>query len=616
MGYIKKLKNNELVGGTDKTTIYPVTSTEAVFEEVSESNFKSQKFLNNNITGDRINKETITDYNIAVGTVTKEKLTPQVQTMLDEGQKKALTPKGDYNPEDVYEALDLVFDRESNSSYVSLITPNTEPLTNEDAWEMFLDGTAVNTAQATIDAKVGELDEQVDQAIEDARQELQDATNAANGAAELAMDVVANKVADAQVGYFECNTIAGTALKQTTFDYIGTGDDKSYYTIPAAGSNVRIKMQYANTASGTVELQFGSNTATRKQLIYNGEPASSSNSWDDGEVISIYYDNTYNNGVGAYQASNTQGGGSAIKKRVLTFSPGFYDTTNAPSQGEAPSSRTSNTNFKSVKVPVSEGDFIVMNGKSSQYLNSMFWATIGSSNKFVNYSGTNAGGIDYNMVIPEGITALIINCDTRVYANPSGYYIKKGSAEYKEVTDRYLYEDLRTITVGQIYEVNEVVKTPYKQFRKVSKDIKAFSLSETLAIGDIRTSDNATYRVASSVGIFNPSTTYTAGAYALGSMTVYTLTVTADTITAGNITVNGTEVAIESTDDAAAIASRIADALVIDGWTTSVSDNVVTVRCDTIGNNTTTITIGVGDTGVVVSGISTPSETGTSVIRK
>ena len=47
MGYIKKLKNNELVGGTDKTTIYPVTSAEAVFEEViedGESNFKSQKF--------------------------------------------------------------------------------------------------------------------------------------------------------------------------------------------------------------------------------------------------------------------------------------------------------------------------------------------------------------------------------------------------------------------------------------------------------------------------------------------------------------------------------------------------------------------------------------------
>lgn len=49
MGYIKKLKNNELVGGTDKTTIYPVTSTKAVFEEVTDgdkSSFQSQESIN------------------------------------------------------------------------------------------------------------------------------------------------------------------------------------------------------------------------------------------------------------------------------------------------------------------------------------------------------------------------------------------------------------------------------------------------------------------------------------------------------------------------------------------------------------------------------------------
>lgn len=54
MGYIKKLKNNELVGGTDKTTIYPVTSTKAVFEEVTEgdkSSFKSQEIINSEHDG-------------------------------------------------------------------------------------------------------------------------------------------------------------------------------------------------------------------------------------------------------------------------------------------------------------------------------------------------------------------------------------------------------------------------------------------------------------------------------------------------------------------------------------------------------------------------------------
>lgn len=32
MAYIKKLKNNELIGGTDNTDVYPVTSTKAVYD--------------------------------------------------------------------------------------------------------------------------------------------------------------------------------------------------------------------------------------------------------------------------------------------------------------------------------------------------------------------------------------------------------------------------------------------------------------------------------------------------------------------------------------------------------------------------------------------------------
>ena len=318
MGYIKKLKNNELVGGTDKHTIYPVTSTKAVFEEVSKNNFQSQEYLNNHIyggEGGRINKESITDYNIATGTITKGKLSPQVQTMLDEGQKKALTPKGNYNSETEYEALDLVFDPVTNSSYISLQTPNVGHPVDENAegyeegwWEKTLDGTAVNTAQATIDAKVDELDAQVDQAIEDARQELQDATDAANGAAEQAMSVVANKVADAQIGYFECNTAADTPDKATTSDTIGTGTDASTFKVPATGASVKIKMKYANTVDTGVKLQFGSNTATQKDFLYNGKAVSASNSWEEGEVISVYFDGTN------YQASNSQGGGGKAEK--------------------------------------------------------------------------------------------------------------------------------------------------------------------------------------------------------------------------------------------------------------------------------------------------------------
>lgn len=329
MGYIKKLKSNELVGGTDKTTIYPVTSTEAVFEEViedGESNFKSQKFLNNNITGDRINGGAITDYNIAEGTITKGKLIPQVQAMLDEGQKKALTPKGNYNPEEVYEALDLVFDPITNSSYVSLITPNTYPVDEsaggyeEGKWSKVLDGTAVNTAQATINAKVDQLNNQVTNAIGQAQQDVQDlidetatalqeATDDAIGATEAALAAAHQKVSDAQIGYYISNTPAATALKQTTTNIVGEDE-----YVPASGGAVKIYMQFANTSTGTVELQFGSNPVTKKRLLYNGEYVSQSNTWDNEEVISVYYDPTYNNNTGAYFASNAQGGGGKAEK--------------------------------------------------------------------------------------------------------------------------------------------------------------------------------------------------------------------------------------------------------------------------------------------------------------
>lgn len=56
MAYIKKLKYNELVGGTDNTDVYPVTSTEAVYgpdnisqQTVNEDRLRRIKLLEDNI---------------------------------------------------------------------------------------------------------------------------------------------------------------------------------------------------------------------------------------------------------------------------------------------------------------------------------------------------------------------------------------------------------------------------------------------------------------------------------------------------------------------------------------------------------------------------------------
>ena len=69
----------------------------------------------------------------------------------------------------------------------------------------------------------------------------------------------------------------------------------------AIGGSIKIKMTTKNTAANPT-LRIGASNASAYPLYYNNERASSSNSWEEGEVISVYFDGTN------YQASNAQGG--------------------------------------------------------------------------------------------------------------------------------------------------------------------------------------------------------------------------------------------------------------------------------------------------------------------
>lgn len=97
------------------------------------------------------------------------------------------------------------------------------------------------------------------------------------------------KAISAQTGYYTCSAAAGTAAK------IATVESGNIY-MRTLGGHFKVKMTDANTASN-VTLQVGSEPATA--LYYNGAAASAENSWDAGEVLSVYYDGTY------YQASNS-----------------------------------------------------------------------------------------------------------------------------------------------------------------------------------------------------------------------------------------------------------------------------------------------------------------------
>jgi hypothetical protein len=642
MGYIKKLKNNELVGGTDKTTIYPVTSTEAVFEEViedGESNFKSQKFLNNNITGDRINEGTITDYNIATGTITKGKLSSQVQTMLDEGQKKALTPKGDYNPETEYEALDLVFDRDSNSSYVSLITPNTEPLTNEDAWEMFLDGTAVNTAQATINDKVDVLDAQVDEAIGQAQQDVRDlidetaaalqaATDEANNAAGEARDaastvetLTAQQVADAQIGYFTCtNTAASGAAdnetKITTTDTIGV----STYT-KTVGSHVKVKMAVANTHAAPVYLQFGSNTANKAQLYYNGEPASNSNSWDAGETISVYYDGTY------YQASNVQGGGGNKKRLVPSASTtGKRIATNGTSIGAV----QANDSWVYIKYAVREGDVVSIRGTAGATYK--LWAIADSNNVILDSSRDNATEENCALVMPENAAWIVINNQIVNYPNYEWYLAKGGTlAAHEMMAESYLYGNKKLLMPGRTYAVDDPVFTTDRQLLKITKDISSMNIVDEVAVGDLKTygtSPNAAiYQAQKAVNAYS-DTTYSENDFALGSPAGAVIQVTIDSETvesleeAVDIVVTIAGIAVTVSVDSESQATSIATDIYTEFGTqeewklTDNNDGTLTLISKVAKDTAPTISSQVGESGVTVGFETGSSYSGSTALSK
>jgi len=79
-------------------------------------------------------------------------------------------------------------------------------------------------------------------------------------------------------GYYSCSTAGATAAKTVQ----ATGYELT------TGGNTRIKMEHANTYASGVTLQIGS--AVAQPLYYNGAAVTDENTWEDNEVITVYYD--------------------------------------------------------------------------------------------------------------------------------------------------------------------------------------------------------------------------------------------------------------------------------------------------------------------------------------
>lgn len=160
----------------------------------------------------------------------------------------------------------------------------------------------------------------------------------------------------AQTGYYEC-TVSSTTLAVTA----------PGYKIPTNGGCVRIKMSAAGTGAST--LNIGSTGA--KQLLYNGLAVSSENTWEAGEIISVFYDPKANSNNGAYQASNARGGGGKAEKIS-------YDNSQSGLSAE---------NVQEALDNLSEGSILWMN-TGLQNAEQSFGLLDASTAKFVNVTNT------------------------------------------------------------------------------------------------------------------------------------------------------------------------------------------------------------------------------------
>ena len=103
-----------------------------------------------------------------------------------------------------------------------------------------------------------------------------------SGSGKIPTSNAVRQAIDIRTGYYVCNTPSATDAK--VIDVTG-------YVL-TIGGNIRVKMTYANTAENATLTIGTSEDSVAKPLYYNGKRVSSTNSWEAGEVLEVYYDGT------------------------------------------------------------------------------------------------------------------------------------------------------------------------------------------------------------------------------------------------------------------------------------------------------------------------------------
>lgn len=150
-------------------------------------------------------------------------------------------------------------------------------------------GNVVAGANEILDDNLGKKQTQINAETYSLVESVNNALDALSPDQQEALDVAAKVNAnEAKLGYYVCDTDADVAAKTiAATGYVLTN-----------GGNIRIKMTNANTAD-VVTLNI--NNAGAKALFYNGERASSTNSWKAGVVLEVYYDGTNYQAIDVFQ---------------------------------------------------------------------------------------------------------------------------------------------------------------------------------------------------------------------------------------------------------------------------------------------------------------------------
>lgn len=145
----------------------------------------------------------------------------------------------------------------------------------------------------------------------------------------------------AQIGYYVCETAAGTVAKTLV---------AANYELLAGGS-LKVKFLNKNTANNAT---LNINSKGDKALYYQGERVSSSNTWEENEVVEIFYDGTN------YYANNVKGGSG----------DGVYDVSvNIPDNGSPSQYATLSAALAAVPVNVRKPGMSIkfINSSNSRY---------------------------------------------------------------------------------------------------------------------------------------------------------------------------------------------------------------------------------------------------------